>query len=303
MRITLTGASGFLGTRLIARLDAERHQLHLLGRRRPADLGSRHSFTAWDAMAEEAPVNAIESADAVIHLAGEPVAQRWTAESKERMRRSRVEGTRHLVAAIAKARVKPRTLISASAIGYYGSRGDETLTEASAPGSGFLPELSMEWEREAGAAAALGLRVAALRIGIVLGPEGGALKQMLLPFKMCVGGRIGDGRQWMSWVHVEDIIGLLDFALTNERISGPINGTAPNPVRNAEFTRALAAALHRPAIFPVPAFALKLLFGEMSQIILGSQRVEPAAARGAGYKFRWPRLDDALQHLLADGAR
>lgn len=298
MRITLTGASGFLGTRLIAKLDAAGHSLHVLGRRRPQALAPRHSFTAWDASAQPAPAAAFDGADAVVHLAGEPVAQRWTDEAKRRMRTSRVEGTRNLIAGIAKASAKPRTLVSASAIGFYGSRGEEVLTEASAPGRGFLPDLSVEWEREADAATPLGLRVVKLRIGLVLGPEGGALKEMMLPFKMGVGGRIGDGQQWMSWVHVDDIIGLIEFALNNEKLNGPVNATAPNPVRNTEFTKALAGALHRPAIFPVPEFALKAMFGEMSQILFASQRVEPRAALNAGYRFHATDVSQALRELL-----
>lgn len=299
MRLTLTGASGFLGTRLIARLQAEGHDLHVLGRHRPQGLLARNSFEVWNAMTDEVPVEAVDAGDAVIHLAGEPVAQRWNEASKIRMHQSRVEGTRNLVAALAKARERPRVLISASAIGFYGSRGDETLTEKSGPGEGFLPQLSIEWEREADAATALGIRVVKLRIGIVLGPEGGALKKMMTPFRLGVGGRLGSGQQWMSWIVADDVTGLISFALSHKSVGGAINATAPNPVRNAEFTEALATALGRPAVLPVPEFALKLAFGEMSEVLLASQRVMPRAALRAGYKFQTEKIDEALRTALS----
>ncbi len=299
MRITLTGASGFLGTRLIARLQSGGHDLHVLGRKRPEVLAERNSFELWDAIKDEVPVAAIDAGDAIIHLAGEPVSQRWSDEVKVRIHESRVDGTRSMVTAIGKARERPRVLISSSAIGYYGSRGDEVLTEKSAPGKGFLPELSVEWEREADRATPLGLRVVKLRTGIVLGPEGGALKQMLPPFKLGAGGRLGSGRQWMSWIHAEDMIGLIVFALENKAMGGAVNATAPHPVRNADFTRALATALNRPAILPVPEFALKLLFGEMSEIMLASQNVQPRAALRHGYKFRFDKVDEALADAIS----
>ena len=219
------------------------------------------------------------------------------AETKRKIRDSRVTGTRNLVQALSKLPTRPAALICSSAIGYYGSRGDEVLTEDSAPGTGYLPEICVAWEKEAMVAAALGMRVVPVRTGIVLDPRGGALQKMLTPFRMGVGGKIGSGRQWMSWIHLEDLAGIFRMAL-QQPLSGPVNGVSPNPVENAEFTRALAGAVKRPAIFPVPAFGLKLLFGEMSSILLGSQRVQPQKAMSAGFQFRFPQLAAALADLL-----
>jgi len=230
-------------------------------------------------------------------LAGENVAQRWTAESKQRILESRVTGTRNLVRALAKLPRKPGALVCASAIGYYGSRGDETLAESSPPGAGFLPEVCAAWEGEAQAAEAFGMRVVRIRIGIALDPRGGALKRMLPPFRMGAGGKLGDGRQWMSWIHLDDLAELFRFAVENP-ISGPLNGVAPSPLRNADFTRELARALGRPALFPVPRFALRALFGEMSGVLLSSQRVVPEAAEAAGFRFRFPELGPALADML-----
>jgi uncharacterized protein (TIGR01777 family) len=235
--------------------------------------------------------------DAVIHLAGAPVSQRWNAQTKRVIRESRVAGTRHLVQALARLRNKPQVLISASAVGYYGSRGDEVLAESAAPGDDFISGLCVEWEKEAVAAEALGIRVVRVRVGIALDMRGGALQKMLTPFRMGVGGRLGDGQQWMSWIHLDDLAAMFQFALTNP-VSGAVNGVAPNAVRNAEFTRALASALHRPAIFAVPGFALKLLLGEMRELVLASQRVTPQAATAAGFTFRYPELPGALADVL-----
>jgi uncharacterized protein (TIGR01777 family) len=240
----------------------------------------------------------LREADVVIHLAGEPVAQRWTAEARQRIRESRVTGTRKLVEAMATLSRRPEALICASAIGYYGSRGDEILTESSAPGSGFLPEVCIAWEREAQAAEAFGMRVVRVRIGIVLDAGGGALQRMLPPFRMGAGGRLGSGRQWMSWIHLEDLAGLFHLAVESQ-VQGPLNGVAPYPVTNSDFTRELARALRRPAVFPVPGFALRLLFGEMADLLLGSQRVAPGAAEAAGFRFRFPQLAPALASLLS----
>jgi hypothetical protein len=217
-----------------------------------------------------------------------------------------VDGTHRVVEALARLRKPPAVLISASAIGIYGSRGEEILTESSVPAVDFLGEVATEWEREARqaegieakAAGALGIRVAMLRFGVILARDGGALKQMLLPFKLAIGGRIGGGKQWMSWIHIDDVARLISFALGNESIRGPVNAVAPNPVTNAEFTRELASALHRPAILPVPLFALRLLFGEMAEIVYASQRVTPEAALGAGFDFKFAELRPALRDLL-----
>jgi hypothetical protein len=244
------------------------------------------------------PDEALRHADAVIHLAGEPVAQRWSRSVKHRIEDSRVLGTRKLVQGIAGLRNKPQILICASAIGYYGPRGEEVLRESSDSPHGFLSGVCEGWEREAAAAEPLGLRVVQIRTGLVLGPHGGALKKMLPAFRLGLGGRLGDGQQWMSWIHVADIVSLYEFALS-QPVRGPLNGTAPHPVRNIEFTQALAQAVHRPALFPVPPFVLKLLFGEMSEMLLASQRVLPAGPEAAGFRFRFPELSEALADLLS----
>ena len=283
VNITVTGATGFIGNRLVQALLAAGHNIHALGRKQSTEL----------------PAESLTDADAVIHLAGEPVAQRWTREVKQRIRSSRVDGTRNLVNALARQSRRPQVMVCASAIGYYGSRGDEVLTETSSPGSDFLARVVVEWEQAAQQAEALGIRVVPLRFGVVLG-KGGALAKMLPPFRLGLGGRLASGRQWMSWIHVDDVIGLIRFALENSDIRGPMNATASQPVPNVEFTQQLATALHRPAIFPVPGFALKLLFGEMAQVILGSQRVVPQAAQSAGYRFEYPELRRALERLLSE---
>ena len=239
--------------------------------------------------------------DAIVNLAGEPIAQRWTREAKRKIRESRIMGTRRLVQALAQLQKPPSVLVSASAIGYYGNRGDEILTEASGPASGFLAELCKDWEKEAEAAEPLGVRVVKVRIGVVLGTGGGALARMLPPFKMGVGGRLGSGKQWMSWIHIDDVAGLIRFALEQPAIRGPVNATAPHPVTNAEFTGILARALHRIAFMPVPAVALKTLFGEMSSVLLDSQRALPRAAESAGFQFQYATLASALEQICGAG--
>lgn len=280
MDIAITGASGFIGRRLSETLRAEGHRLRPLSRR-----------------TQEPMEEALRGCEAVVHLAGEPVAQRWTDEVKRRIRESRVQGTLQVVQAVSVLPARPQVMVCASAIGIYGDRGDEVLTEESAPGSGFLPDVCREWEAQADLAGALGLRVVKLRLGVVLGRSGGALAKMIPPFKAFIGGKLASGRQWMSWVHLDDIVGLIRHALLNP-VSGAVNGTAPNPVTNAEFTHELASALHRPAIFPVPAFALKTLYGEMSQVMLGSQRVLPEVAKETGYRFQFRDVGPALRDVL-----
>lgn len=302
MKLTLTGATGFLGARLTERLLECGHTVHALARRRPASLPPAVQFSVWNSTDGEPPPESLAGAGAVIHLAGEPVAQRWTPEAKRRIRGSRVDGTRHLVNALSTQSRRPQVLISASAIGVYGSRGDESLTERSTPGDDFLAQIVLDWEQAAGLAESLGIRVALLRTGMVLGQEGGALAKMLTPFRLGVGGRIGSGKQWMSWIHIDDWINLILFAIEQPAVRGPVNATAPNPVTNTEFTAALSAALHRPAMFPVPQFAVKLLFGEMASVILASQRVIPKAAQSAGFRFQYPELKPALVRLLSKGS-
>jgi uncharacterized protein (TIGR01777 family) len=269
MKIAITGATGFVGRRVVERLRG--HQVIAVSTRGEINIGP---------------------CDAVVNLAGEPVSQRWTAEARERIRASRVEGTRRLVNALRAN--PPRVLVSASAVGYYGSRGDEILTESSPPADDFLGRVCVEWEQAALEAERFGVRVILPRIAVVLGKNGGPLKKMITPFRFGVGGRIGDGKQWMSWIHVDDLAALIEFALENDRVSGPVNASAPYPVTNAEFTRQLARTLRRPAIFPIPKVALKLLFGEMAEIIYGSQRMEPVKALSAGFSFRYAQIGPAL---------
>jgi len=274
MNIAITGASGFIGRHLMKSLAQAGHSVCAL---------SRHAPPA--------------ESDVVIHLAGEPVAQRWTPAAKQRIRESRIAGTRDLVDALGRLPRRPEALICASAIGYYGSRGDEILTESSAPGNGFLPEVCKAWEKEAQAAESFGIRVVRVRTGLVLAAAGGALQRMLPPFRMGVGGRLGSGRQWMSWIHLEDLTAMFQFTVESQ-VRGPLNGVAPQPATNSEFTRELARRLRRPAVFPVPEFALRLLFGEMADVLLASQRVVPAAAQAGGFRFRYPQLAQALEDLL-----
>jgi uncharacterized protein (TIGR01777 family) len=298
MIVTITGPTGFLGKLVVESLLAAGHSVHALGRKRSANLPAPAAFSEWDASSQP-PADSLRGSDAVIHLAGESVAQRWTPEAKARIRASRVDGTRHLIHALSVETHRPRVLVCASAIGIYGQRGDEVLTESSSPGgSGFLSRLVVEWESAAGLAETLGIRVVQLRFSVVLG-RGGALAKMLPPFRFGVGGRLGSGRQWMSWIHIQDAVRLILFAMETASLRGPVNAATPNPVSNAEFTRELAARLHRPAIFPVPEFVLKLLFGEMSEVLLASQRVLPKALEAAGFEFQYPELGPALANILA----
>lgn len=276
MNVAITGASGLIGKRLRERLLPTEHTVHVV---------PRESF------------DLAASADAVVHLAGEPVSQRWTGSAKKRIHDSRVEGTRHLVNALSHQSKRPGVLVCASAVGYYGSRGDQILTEASSPGTDFLARVVVGWEEAAQLAEPLGIRVVRLRFGIVLGP-GGALAKLLTPFRLGLGGRLSSGHQWMAWIHLEDAVSLILFALGFSAIHGAVNATAPHPVTNQEFTDRLAATLHRPAFFPVPAFALKLALGEMSEMVLASQRVLPTVAKSAGFRFQYPDLQAALDNLL-----
>jgi hypothetical protein len=297
VNIAISGASGLIGRRLLKVLARDGHSLTAFSRNAGTNLPPGVRLAVWDPERGEPPAGALREAGAVIHLAGTPVAQRWTAQAKRDIRDSRVAGTRNLVQALSKLERKPQVLLCASAVGYYGSRGDEVLTESAAPGSDYLAEVCVAWEREAQAAEALGMRVVRVRTGLVLDARGGALPSMLPPFKAGVGGRLGNGRHWMPWIHLDDLAALFQFALAAP-VSGALNGVAPNPVTNADFTRALAAAVHRPAIFPVPAFALRLLFGEMAEILLASQRATPQAAEAAGFAFQFPQLPAALADVL-----
>ena len=301
MLVVLTGATGFVGGRVADRLLKAGHELRLLGRRSALKGNDRVEWFAWDALAGSPPAESLEGADAVVHLAGEPIAQRWNRAVKQRIRDSRVQGTHHLVECWKHLIRPPRALICASAIGYYGPRGDEILTENSAPGTDFLARVCADWENEARGAAEVGARVVPVRIGPVLG-RGGALAQMLPAFRAGLGGRLGSGRQWMSWIHVDDLEGLVLFALERESLRGPVNAVAPGAVTNAQFTQQLGRALHRPTLLPVPGFGLRLLFGEMAGVMLTGQHVLPGAAEAAGYGFAYPELDGALDRALS-GAR
>ncbi len=297
MKALVTGATGFIGRRLVASLPHPA-VLSRSPERARRELGAVDSHP-WDPVTESAPPEAFEGVEAVFHLAGDPVAEgRWNDAKKKRMQESRVLGTRHLVATLEGMKKRPGVLVAASAVGYYGDRGDETLDERSAPGKGFLADLCVKWEAEAMKATGLGMRVVTVRIGVVLGAAGGALPKMLLPFRIGAGGRLGSGRQWMAWIHVEDLVGLFLFAAGTKGVSGPINGVAPVPVTNAEFTRTLGTVLRRPAIFPAPASMLRLALGEFADVLLSSQRALPAAAEMAGYTFRYPRLERALREIL-----
>jgi uncharacterized protein len=253
---------------------------------------------SWDPSKRLAP-QSVSGFDAVIHLAGEGIVGRWTEEKKARIRDSRVLGTLNLAQALAQAQQKPRVFVCASAVGYYGNRGDEPLGEDSPPGTGFLAQVCQEWENATRPASEAGIRTVQIRIGVVLSLNGGALAKMLTPFKMGVGGNIGNGRQWMSWIDVLDLVGAIQHILKNDALQGPVNLVAPKPVTNTEFTRTLASVLSRPAIFPMPAFAVRLAFGEMGKdVLLGSQRVEPAKLVNSGYPFRFRELRASLERIL-----
>ena len=297
MTYLITGANGFIGRKLVTQLLSRGDSVNYLGRKRSPQLPSQAAFHPWTT-SEPPDLSSLPRLDAVIHLAGEPIAQRWTETVKKRIYDSRIVGTRNLVRALGTLSRKPSVLVNASAVGYYGDRGDEILTESSPPGSDFLAKLCVDWEREAGQAKALGLRVVPLRIATVLGSDGGALPQMLPPFRFGLGAKFGDGRQWMSWVHVEDLVRLLIFAADTPAVAGPLNGASPQPVTNADFTSALAHTLHHPAFFAVPKFAMRLLLGEMSQFLFSSLRVLPEGAENAGFTFQYPALAPGLQSLL-----
>ena len=303
MKALVTGATGFVGPRLLRLLDRPVVLSRDPERARAAVGSLAGRVLRWDPLQGPPPADAFEGVDTVLHLAGESVsAGRWTAAQKARIRDSRVVGTRHLVQGLVQARSGPRTLVSASAVGYYGDRGDEELTEAAAPGGDFLAGVCVEWEREALAAADHGVRVVTARTGIVLGAGGGALAKMLPPFKLGGGGPLGNGRQWMPWIHVADLARLYLHAAETTAIVGPMNAVAPEPVRNSEFTKALGRQLHRPAFMPAPYLGLRLLFGEFAQVLFASQRVIPRVALDTGFVFQFPEIAAALREILAPAA-
>ncbi len=324
MRVTLTGATGLIGTTLVAALVGEGTEVTVLSRN-PERAAARLGVPAvgWDPLSEPAPRQALEGRDAVVHLAGENVAQRWSANAKRAIRESRTIGTRHLVEGLSACATsagagggggggsrgggqpgcegtggRPAVLVSASAIGYYGPHGEEPLDEEAPPGGDFLAQVCVAWETQARTAQQLGMRAVQVRTGVVLDPRGGALAKMLPPFRMGVGGPVAGGRQYVSWIHVDDLVGVIRAALSDERWSGPVNGTAPEPVTNRELSHALGRALHRPALLPVPGAALGMLYGEMAQIVTTGARVLPAKPLMLGYEFRHPHLDEALGAAL-----
>jgi uncharacterized protein len=294
MKILISGSSGLIGSAAATALKSDGHDVvHLVRPGKPPNPGD----VQWDPMRATVDVAALEGVEVVIHLSGAGIADgRWTEERKQLLRSSRIDTTRVLVDSLSRLKQKPRVLIVASAIGYYGNRGDEILTESSTTGTDFLALVCRDWEAEASRAAARGIRTVMLRTGVVLSGKGGALPKMLPLFKLGLGGRLGSGQQWMSWIAIEDVVGIIRNAIANEQVSGPVNVVAPNPVRNEEFTRLLAAMLHRPTIFPAPAFMLRLAMGEMADaVLLGSDRVKPERMLAAGYKFRFEILEPALR--------
>jgi uncharacterized protein len=296
MKVLVTGSSGLVGSALAPRLAAEAHQVTRLVRPKTRPAAGQ---VVWDPDAGRLDPASIEGFDAVVHLAGENIAsRRWSGEQKRRIRDSRVKSTRLLATTLKQLSQPPRVLVCASAVGYYGDRGDELLTEESAPGSGLLPQVCREWE-DAAELAGPAIRVVKLRFGAVLSAAGGALGRMLPPFKAGLGGILGNGRQFMSWIAVDDAIGVIEHALVDESLCGPVNAVTPQPVTNRDFTKALGRALGRPTLFPVPSFVLRLAFGELAEaLLLASARVVPARLQSSGYSFRYPDLPGALKHLL-----
>ncbi len=316
MRVTVTGATGLIGPALVAGLRARDTQVTVLSRdpeRARAKLAGTTpaprpdqppppplQALPWDPLAEPAPAEALCGCDGVVHLAGEPIAQRWTAAAKRAIRESRVLGTHNLIEGLRAldCAARPGVLVSGSAIGWYGSHGEEPLDEEAPAGRDFLAQVCAAWEAQAQTAAELGVRVVQVRTGVVLDPHGGALAKMLPPFRLGLGGPVAGGRQYMSWIHSEDLLGMILAALRGEWWLGPINATAPAPVTNAQFAKALGRALHRPALLPVPALALRALYGEMAEIVTSGARVLPAKPLMLGYRFRHPELDEALRCAL-----
>ena len=297
LTVAMTGASGLVGTELSALLKSTGHSVLPITRK---SSGSNGDAIVWDPARGVLNPRQLESVNAIVHLAGENIAAgRWTAALKERIRKSRVEGTRALVQSLAGLQHRPQTLVCASAIGYYGDRGDEVLTESSAAGSGFLAEVCSAWESEAMAAAALGVRVVCMRLGVVLSPKGGALAKMLLPFKLGVGGVIGSGKQHWSWIGMNDLVRAIAFCVESENIRGPVNAVSPQALNNYDFTKTLGAILHRPTVFPMPAFVAKLMLGEMAEaLLLSSARVIPEKLQAHGFQFAQPDLKSCLEHEL-----
>ena len=300
MKILVSGSTGLVGKALIKSLTNDGHEVVRLVRRAPSP-GALE--IEWHPNQGRIDSQQLEGLDAVVHLAGESIAAgRWSEERKRSIRESRTKGTSLLSESLARLSHPPAVFLSASAIGYYGNRGDELLKESSAPGNDFLADVCVEWEAATKASVEKGIRTVFARFGVILDSDGGALAKMLTPFRMGIGGKVGDGKQWMSWITLEDVVAALRFLIADESISGPVNVVAPNPVTNAEFTRTLGRTLSRPTIFPMPAFGARLAFGEMADaLLLSSQKVQPSVLEDKGFRFSWPTLEPALKHVLASG--
>ena len=297
MRVVVTGASGLIGSALVAVLEKQGHDVARLTRGEAGVPGEFH----WDPEQAYIDPGALEAIDAVVHLAGETVAGRWSEVKKHRILESRVQGTRLVSEAIAGLDRPPAVLVCASAIGVYGDRGDEPVTEESAPGVGFLADVVRAWEAAAQPARDAGIRVVNTRFGVVQSAQGGALKTMLPLFQLGLGGRVGSGRQYVSWVSIDDVVGGILFSIQNDTLAGPVNVTAPSPVPQAEYARTLGRVLHRPAVLPAPGFAVRLVLGEFANEVLHGQRVVPERLTDRGYAFRHPTLEPALRHVLGRG--
>ncbi len=303
MRVTITGATGLVGRKLVAALQQRGDEVTVLSRspdRAAAELGVE--AVGWQPLQEPAPADALTGRDAIVHLLGENVAQRWTERARTAIRDSREVGTRNLVAGLRAAQPAPAALVSASAVGYYGPHGDEIVDERTPPGNDFLADVCVAWEREADAATGLGMRVVKLRTGVVLDRDGGALAKMLPPFRLGVGGPVAGGRQYLPWIHVDDLVTLYLRAVDDAGWSGAFNASAPEPVTNRDFSRALGRALHRPAIAPVPGLALRALYGDMAEIVTEGQRAVPRRALEDGHQFTRGDLDEALRDVLSEAS-
>jgi uncharacterized protein (TIGR01777 family) len=297
MHILVTGASGLIGSALVSALTSAGSEVTRLVRRQPQ---SGEKAARWDPLGGSLDASAFGGVDAVVHLAGENIAERWTTAKKVNIRDSRIKGTQILCEALTRLASPPKVLVSASAIGYYGDRAEEILSEESAPGRGFLAEVCRAWEAATEPARQTGLRVVQLRFGVVLSPVGGALAKILPPFRLGLGGMLGSGRQYMSWIALDDAVGVIQHAIVTDSLQGPTNAVAPHAVTNREFTKTLGNVLGRPTVIPLPAFAARLMFGEMAdELLLASARVQPAKLLASGYRFRFPELEGALRHLLA----
>lgn len=298
MKILIAGSSGLVGSALASALSAAGHSVFPLVR--PPQVAGAGQVQ-WNPETGDMDLGAAAGAEAVVNVAGATIARRWSEERKQLLRTSRIDSTRALVEAIAKLEPRPRVLVSASAVGYYGDRGDERVDEESGPGDGFLARLTVDWEAEALRAETFGIRTVLLRFGVILSAKGGALEQMLGPFKLGVGGRLGTGRQWMAWIALDDVVGMTRAAIENEEWRGAYNAVAPEQVTNEVFTKALGRVLRRPTVFPVPAVALRVLFGEMAdEMLLASQRVEPKRVAQTNYSYSHPGLEPALRHVITD---